>query len=81
MVENNIERKWWQDDNGNMSSLRIIIVPGAYIGFITILSGLAAMYLSLPDAGTALTVGAGIVATSQGAKAWQKRSESNKQNN
>lgn len=68
-------RKWWQDDKGNMSSLRIIVVPGAYIGFITIISGLVAMFLQLPDAGVALTVGSGIVATSQGAKAWQKRSE------
>lgn len=75
MEENNIERKWWQDDRGNMSSLRLIVVPGAYIGFITILAGLVGMYLSLPDAGTAMTVGAGIVATSQGAKAWQKGSE------
>lgn len=72
--------KWYEDDNGNISSLRLIIVPGAYVGFITILAGVVAMFLQLPAAGTAMTVGAGMIATAQGAKAWQKGSEQKKLN-
>ena len=76
-----IERKWYQDDKGNISSLRLIVVPGAYIGFITTMAGLVGMFMQLPDAGIAMTVGAGMVATSQGAKAWQKRSEERNREN
>lgn len=67
--------KWYQDDNGNISSIRIITVPATYVGFFVILSGVVAMFLSLKDAGIAMTTGAGMIATAQGAKAWQKRHE------
>lgn len=67
--------KWYQDDSGNFSSLRIIVLPGAYVGFLTIMAGVVAMFMNLTPAGTAMTVGAGMVATAQGAKAWQKREE------
>lgn len=80
MEENSIKNKWYTDDNGKISSLRIIVLPGAYIGFATVIAGIVAMFMNLAPAGTAMTVGAGMVATAQGAKAWQKRSE-RKENN
>ena len=76
-----VKNKWYTDDNGKISSLRIIILPGAYIGFLTVIAGIVAMFMNLVPAGTAMTVGAGMVATAQGAKAWQKRSEQKKENN
>lgn len=75
-----VKNKWYTDDNGKISSLRIIVLPGAYIGFATIIAGIVAMFMNLTPAGTAMTVGAGMVATSQGAKAWQKNSERKKDN-
>lgn len=71
-----MENKWYHDDKGNISSLRIIVVPGAYVGFISIIAGLVGMFMQIADAGIAMTVGAGMVATAQAAKAWQKNSES-----
>jgi len=67
--------RWYEDDQHNTSALRLIVVPASIFGFLTVCSGVVAMFLSLPAAGIALTVGAGMVATAQGAKAWQKSNE------
>jgi len=67
--------KVFQDNQGNTSALRLIVVPGAYVGFAMSLAGAVAMFLSLPAAGTAMATGAGMVASAAGAKAWQKHSE------
>lgn len=67
--------RWYQDDIGNTSSLRMIVVPAAIVGILIAVSGAVAMFFDLSAAGTAMATGAGMVATAQAAKAWQKSSE------
>lgn len=68
------------DDVGHVSALRIIVIPGAFVGMCLAAAGGVAMFYNLASAGTAMTVGAGMVATAQGAKAWQKQAEARSQN-
>jgi len=70
-----VKSRWYQDDKQNTSALRLIVVPASIFGLMTVCSGVVAMFLSLQAAGVALTVGAGMVATAQAAKAWQKSNE------
>ena len=63
--------RWYQDDKLNTSAMLLIIVPGAMVGIGIAVAGAVAMFLALPAAGVALTIGAGMVATAQGAKALQ----------
>lgn len=66
---------WYQDNQGNTSAMRIIVVPAGILGMLTVAAGVVAMFLQLQDAAVALTVGAGMIATAQGAKAFQKKYE------
>jgi len=67
--------KWFNDQKGKVSALRIIVVPAGVLGMLLVIAGAIAMFLKLPDAGTAIVSGAGMVATAQGAKAWQAQAE------
>ena len=67
--------KWYQDSKGNISTIRILAMAAGAVGITISLSGTVAMFLGIAAAGTALTVGAGILATALGAKAWQKMNE------
>ena len=66
---------WYNDDKGNISTIRILAMAAGAVGITISLSGTVAMFLDIGTAGTALTVGAGILATALGAKAWQKMNE------
>ena len=70
-----VRSRWYEDDNHNTSALRLIVVPGAMIGILVALAGTVAMFMSLPAAPAALTTGAGMVATAQISKSWQKSNE------
>lgn len=67
--------RWYQDDKGNASTMRIIVVAAAMAGILLVGAGAVAMYIEKPAAGVAMTTGAGIIAGALGAKALQKRSE------
>ena len=67
--------KWYQDDKGNVSMLRILSMMAGAVGIVVTLAGTVAMFMNLSASGTAMSVGAGIIAASLGAKAWQKVSE------
>ena len=70
-----MNQAWYDDDKGDISSMRILAMAAGAVGIMISLSGTVAMFLGIAAAGTALTVGAGILATALGAKAWQKMSE------
>ena len=70
-----MNQAWYNDDKGNISTIRILAMAAGAVGIAISLSGTVAMFLGIVAAGTALTVGAGILATALGAKAWQKMSE------
>lgn len=67
--------KWYQDEKGNTSMMRILSMIAGFTGIIISLSGVVAMFLKLSTSGTAMSIGAGILGAALGAKAWQKISE------
>lgn len=69
------KRKWYQDDKGNISSLRLIVVPSAILGQLVVISGVVAMFMGFPDGVAIAGIGAGLVGLAEGAKAWQKMGE------
>jgi len=69
------EIKWYMDDKGNVSAMRLIVVPSVYLGMLVIICGVVAMFMGNPDAVAAMGVGAGLVATAEASKAWQKGKE------
>ena len=69
--------KWYQDDKGNTSALRLIAVPSAAVGFVMTFGGLAGMWFEKSASSTAMITGAGMVATALSVKALQKKSENN----
>ena len=69
------KRKWYQDDEGNTSSLRLIVIPSAIIGQLVVIFGMIALFMNKPDAVGAMGVGVAMVGLAEGAKAWQKVSE------
>lgn len=68
-------KKWYMDNVGNISAMRILSMLAGVTGISITLAGTVAMFLRISTAGTALTIGAGIIATALGTKAWQKMSE------
>lgn len=66
---------WYHDGKGHISSLRLIVVPSAILGQFVVIAGVVAMFMNNPAAVAAMGVGAGMVASSQAAKAWQKGKE------
>tara|TARA_Y100000034_G_C6635375_1_gene277554 strand:+ start:94 stop:306 length:213 start_codon:yes stop_codon:yes gene_type:complete len=67
--------KLLQDDNGNTSTLRAIVLPTAWLGLLVTINGVIGMYLELSAAPAVLIAGPALTATAVGAKAWQKHSE------
>ena len=67
--------KWYEDSKGNVSAMRILSMLSGVTGILIVLSGTIAMFLNLTTSGTALTVGAGIIATALGTKMGQKYAE------
>ena len=69
------KRKWYQDDEGNTSALRLIVMPSAIIGQLVVISGMIALFMGYTDAVGAMGVGVAMVGLAEGAKAWQKQGE------
>jgi hypothetical protein len=67
--------KLLQDDKGNLSLMRLIVIPSSITGIGTVVMGVIAMFRELPTAGTAMSVGAGMVAAALAMKGLQKRYE------
>ena len=67
--------KWYQDDKGNISTMRILSMAAGLIGILISLSGTIAMFMNKPSATTAISVGAGLIGIALGAKAGQKFAE------
>lgn len=67
--------KWYQDDNGKTSLMRLVIAWSALLGGACIICGLVGFFFSNPD--TIALVGAGtiLIGIGEGAKAAQKKIE------
>jgi len=67
--------KWYEESEGNVSTMRILALLAGITGIITVLAGVVAMFIGLGNSGIALSVGAGIITVALGGKALQKMSE------
>lgn len=67
--------KWWQDNLGNVSMMRIGGMIGIVTGAALSLMGGIAMFIQAPAAGTAMSVGAGLITGVAFAKGLQKKVE------
>lgn len=63
------------DHKGNRSSMRAGFLACLCVGAIVSLSGVVAMFYSIPDAGVAITTGTALMGGSGFSKAIQKRYE------
>lgn len=62
--------------NGKTSMMRVGFMVSLILGVIVTLAGTAAMFMKLPDAAMAMTLGTGLIGSSAFAKAIQTRWES-----
>lgn len=67
--------KWFQDANGNTSSLRIIAMMIIVLGCCVIVSGVVGFFLKIPESMQLISIGAGLVASAEFAKVFQKSFE------
>ncbi len=68
-------REVFSDGADRLSAMRVITVPGAFIGMIGFGSGVVAMFMNLPQAAGIAGIGAGLVTTAMGLKWAQKKVE------
>lgn len=64
--------------NGKRSMMRLGFMISMVVGSVVSLTGCIAMFMSLPDAGMAITIGTGLIGSSAFAKAVQSKYESSK---
>jgi hypothetical protein len=69
--------KWYHDENGKPSTVRIIAMMGAILGIIISLGGLVGFFMRLTDSIQVIGLGVGVFGVSEFTKALQKRSERN----
>lgn len=62
-----------QGPGGEFSSLRLCVVLSTITGCLTVAAGVVALFLRYPDAGVAMTVGAGMSGVGELAKAMQAK--------
>lgn len=67
--------KWYQDGEGNVSSMRIIAMLSGFTGCIAVLAGVAGMFAGIPESVAIAGTGAGMAGLGQVSKAWQSRNE------
>jgi hypothetical protein len=67
--------KWYQEKNGDVSAMRIMVVPGGWIALAVIIAGTVGIFLDVPDSIALAGVGSGLFTVASGVKAWQKGKE------
>ena len=67
--------KWFEDDKGNVSTVRLLSLPAGIVGILITIAGVVAMFLNNPSAGTAMGIGMGMLGLALGGKVGQKYAE------
>jgi len=67
--------KWYQDDKGNISTLRILALPAGFVGMAITIAGVVAMFMDKSTAGTAMSIGLAMLGMALGGKVGQKFAE------
>ena len=65
--------KWYQDSEGNTSSMRIMAMFSTVTGCIAVVGGVVGMFLGHPESVAIAGVGAGMAGLGEVAKAWQAK--------
>jgi len=68
--------KWYQDPEGNTSSMRIMAMMGTITGCIAVLGSVVAMFTGHPNAIALAGIGAGMTGIGEFAKAIQAKAGS-----
>lgn len=68
-------REVFEDGAHRLSAMRVITVPGAFVGMAGFAAGVVAMFMDLPQAAGIAGIGAGLVTTAMGLKWAQKKVE------
>jgi hypothetical protein len=67
--------KWYQDGQGNTSTMRIIAVLSAVIGSLLAVAGAVALFLGISEGVGLAGIGAGMASAGELSKAWQAQNE------
>jgi len=68
-------KKWYQDNLGNVSSMRLIAVSGAFIGMAAVIASVVAMFMRIEGAVGMGGISGGLVTTAMTLKWAQKQAE------
>jgi hypothetical protein len=68
-------KKWYHDPKGNVSSLRILVIPAGYVALAVVIAGAVGVFFNTPNAIALCGVGSGLFSVASGVKAWQKEKE------
>jgi len=67
-------KKWYQDGEGNTSSMRIVTMLSTVTGCVAVVGGVVGMFLGHPESTVIAGVGGGMTGLGEIAKAWQAKS-------
>jgi len=65
--------KWFEDTQGDVSSMRIMAMLSTVSGCIAVVGGVVGMFLGHPESVAIAGVGAGMAGLGEVAKAWQAK--------
>ena len=73
--------KLYEDDKGNMSLMRIVVLISVLVGSVGFLSGTVSVFLNKEASVTLLTASAGLISVGEWMKMLQKRAENGSNGN
>ena len=68
-------KKWYQDNSGGASTMRIISMVSSMTGCAALVAGGVALFMQIPDAVQFAALGAGMTGLGEIAKSWQAGKE------
>lgn len=70
-----MSKKWYQDNAGGTSTMRIISMVSSITGCAALVAGGVALFMRVPDAVQYAALGAGMTGLGEIAKSWQAGKE------
>lgn len=70
-----MNHKWYHDHNGDVSSMRIMVIPAAWAGILITLAGAVGVFFGVNDSIALAGVGSGLFTIASGAKSLAKNQE------
>ena len=67
--------KWYEENPGEVSAMRIIAVPSTYVGLLISVASVVGWFFGLESPAGLLAIGAGLATTAMGLKWAQKTAE------